>query len=142
MKLFSRQRGSVLAAIGAAGALAVAGLAVLPAGSATAATGCAVTYTTSSWTGGFTSNITIKNLGDAVNGWTLGFSFPSAGQRIGQGWSATWAQSGTQVTATSLSYNGSVPGGGSTSIGFNGTYTGTNIAPTAFTVNGMTCTRG
>jgi endoglucanase len=136
MKLPSR----VLAAVGAAGALAVAGVAVLPAGSATAATGCAVTYTTSSWTGGFTSNITIKNLGDAVSGWTLGFSFPSAGQRIGQGWSATWVQSGTAVTAQNVSYNGALATGGTAGIGFNGTWTDSNPTPTAFTLNGVTCT--
>jgi cellulase/cellobiase CelA1 len=105
-------------------------------------TGCRVTYSVNDWGGGFTGTITIANPGSAAwSGWTLAFAFPG-NQKISQGWSATWAQSGTQVTATSLSYNGSVPGGGSTSIGFNGTYTGTNIAPTAFTVNGMTCTRG
>ena len=140
MKLFTRQRRRDLAIVGAAGALALAGLAVIPVGSATAATGCAVTYTTSSWTGGFTSNITIKNLGDAVSGWTLGFSFPSAGQAIGQGWSATFNQSGIAVTAQNVSYNGTLGTGAATGIGFNGTLTDGNPVPTAFTLNGVTCT--
>jgi endoglucanase len=141
MKHLTRQRRRDLTVVlGAAGALALGGLAVMPVGSATAATGCAVTYTSSSWTGGFSSNITIKNLGDAVNGWTLGFSFPSAGQKIGQGWSATFAQSGTAVTAQSLGYNAALATGASTGIGFNGTWTDSNPAPTAFTLNGVTCT--
>ena len=140
MNLFTRQRRRDLAVLGAAGALALGGLAVLPVGGATAATGCAITYTTNAWTGGFTSNITIKNLGDAVSGWTLGFTFPSAGQKVGQGWSATFVQSGTAVTAQNVSYNGSLGTGAATGIGFSGTWTDSNPVPTSFTLNGVICT--
>jgi endoglucanase len=104
--------------------------------------GCRVTYGVNDWGGGFTGNVTVANTGTtAWTAWTLGFTFPG-NQKVSQGWSATWAQTGAQVTAASLSYNGAVPAGGSTSAGFNGTYTGSNTAPTAFTVNGMACTRG
>lgn len=127
---------------GAVGALALAATAALPSTSAMAATGCAVTYTTNSWQGGFTATVTVKNLGDPVNNWTLGFSFPDAGQRVVQGWSATWQQSGSAVTAQSMSYNGSLGTGASTTIGFNGSWTGANPAPTAFTLNGTACTGG
>ncbi|MFG1659652.1 cellulase family glycosylhydrolase [Micromonospora chersina] len=127
---------------GAVGALALAATAVLPSTNAMAATGCAVTYTTNSWQGGFTATVTVKNLGDPVNNWTLGFSFPDAGQRVVQGWSATWQQSGSAVTAQSMSYNGSLGTGASTTIGFNGSWTGANPAPTAFTLNGTACTGG
>ena len=121
----------------------VAGVAVVAAaGTAQAAAGCKVTYSVNDWGGGFTGTVTLANTGSAAwSAWSLGFAFPG-NQKVSQGWSATWTQSGNQVTATSLSYNGSVPGGGSTSIGFNGTYTGGNVAPTTFTVNGMTCLRG
>lgn len=125
---------------GTAVALAAGTTALLPTTNAMAATGCAVTYTTNSWAGGFTANITIKNLGDQINGWTLGFSFPDSGQRVVQGWSATYSQSGSAVTAQSLSYNGSLPTGGSTAIGFNGSWTSSNPDPTAFTLNGTACT--
>ena len=128
------------AAIGVAGALALGALVVIPAVNASAATGCAVTYTANSWAGGFTASISVKNLGDAVNGWTLGFTFPDAGQKVGQGWSATFAQTGTAVTAKSLDYNGSLGTGASTGIGFNGTWTTANPSPTAFTLNGVACT--
>jgi endoglucanase len=129
-----------LLAMGAASALAVTGIIVLPAVNASAASGCRVAYTANQWPGGFTGTITITNLGDAVNGWTLGFTFPDAGQRVGQGWSATYSQSGTAVTARSLDYNGALATGASIGIGFNGTWTGANPSPTSFTLNGVTCT--
>ncbi|MFE9657450.1 cellulase family glycosylhydrolase [Micromonospora sp. NPDC006431] len=93
-------------------------------------------------TRGFTATVTIQNLGDPVNGWTLGFTFPNSGQRVTQGWSATFQQSGSTVTAQSLSYNGALATGASTTIGFNGSWTTANPAPTAFTLNGTTCTGG
>ncbi|OZV83924.1 endoglucanase [Micromonospora echinospora] len=128
-----------LAVAGAIGALAMGATAILPTEDAVAAAGCEVTYTTSSWTGGFTASISIRNLGDAINGWTLGFSFPDAGQRVGQGWSATYSQTGPAVTARNMSYNGALASGASTSIGFNGTWTGSNPVPTSFTLNGTVC---
>ncbi|GHJ55746.1 hypothetical protein Nm8I071_50530 [Nonomuraea sp. TT08I-71] len=103
--------------------------------------GCAATWTTSSWDTGFTANITIANTGtSAINGWTLAFTFPSSGQKVGQGWSATFTQTGTAVTATNVSYNGTLAPGASTSFGFTGTHTGTNPRPTTFTLNGSPCT--
>ncbi|HYN97633.1 MAG TPA: cellulose binding domain-containing protein, partial [Pilimelia sp.] len=102
---------------------------------------CQVTYTTSDWGTGFTANVTVRNTGPAaINGWTLGFTFPGATQRVGQGWSATWSQTGAAVTATNASYNGALPAGASTGIGFNGTYSGSNPRPTGFTLNGAACT--
>ncbi|GIF17072.1 glycoside hydrolase family 9 protein [Actinoplanes teichomyceticus] len=103
--------------------------------------GCRVSYTTSDWGGGFTGTVTVANTGTAPwTSWNLTFTFPG-GQKIGQGWSATWTQTGAQVTATSQAWNGAVAPGGSASAGFNGTYTGANQPPTAFTLNGMTCAR-
>ncbi|MEV4464413.1 glycoside hydrolase family 9 protein [Micromonospora echinofusca] len=103
--------------------------------------GCAVTWTASSWDTGFTANVTLTNTGTTtIDGWTLAFTFPSAGQKVGQGWSATWTQTGTAVTATNISYNARLAPGASTSFGFNGTHTGSNPKPTAFTLNGTPCT--
>ncbi|GIH97264.1 cellulase family glycosylhydrolase [Planobispora siamensis] len=133
-----RARG--LLTIGAAAGLVAGALAAMPAAGAMAATGCAVTYTTNSWQGGFTANISIKNLGDPIKGWTLGFTFPNSGQKVVQGWSATYSQTGSAVTAKSLDYNGSLGTGASTGIGFNGSWSGSNPVPTSFTLNGVTCT--
>ncbi|WP_405095051.1 glycoside hydrolase family 9 protein [Micromonospora sp. NBC_01412] len=102
---------------------------------------CRVGYATSDWSTGFTANITITNTGTtALTGWSLAFAFPNAGQQAGQAWSANVTQTGTAVTASNLSYNGALAPGASTSFGFNGTHTGTNPKPTAFTLNGSPCT--
>ncbi|MEW2475115.1 cellulase family glycosylhydrolase [Micromonospora gifhornensis] len=130
----------LLVAAGTVGALTLGALAALPAANAMAATGCSVTYTTNSWSNGFTASVTVTNLGDAIGNWTLGFSFPDSGQRVTQGWSAIWSQSGNAVTARSESWNGNLATGASTSIGFNGSFTGSNPSPAAFTLNGVPCT--
>ncbi|MFG1811629.1 cellulose binding domain-containing protein [Streptomyces sp. NPDC049040] len=102
---------------------------------------CHVTYTKSSeWPGGFTADLTIGNTGATpVNGWSLTFSFPGD-QKITNGWNATVSQSGSSVTATNASYNATINPAGSASFGFQGTYTSSDAPPTAFTVNGTTCT--
>jgi hypothetical protein len=112
-------------------------------GTTTGGTGggsCHVAYTKSSeWPGGFTANVVVNNTGtSAVNGWTVGFSFPGD-QKVTNAWNATVTQSGTAVTATNASYNAAIPPGGSTSFGFQGTYTSNDNAPAAFTLNGTAC---
>ncbi|WP_426504515.1 cellulose binding domain-containing protein [Dactylosporangium sp. McL0621] len=100
---------------------------------------CHVTYAVNEWPGGFTANLTITNTGTSgVNGWTLKFSFPGD-QKVTNGWSATVTQSGTAVTATNVSYNGSIPPGANTTFGFQGTWTSNDTSPSAFTLNGTAC---
>ncbi|MEW9549909.1 glycoside hydrolase family 48 protein [Nonomuraea sp. NPDC050783] len=112
---------------------------------AQAAVSCDVTYAANQWNsgsnqGGFTANVTLKNTGDPLSSWTLAFDFPTTGQKYTpSGWGANWSQSGTRVTATNMPWNGSLATGASTSIGFNGTWSGSNPSPTSFTVNGTTC---
>ncbi len=101
-----------------------------------------VTATVSSWPGGMTENLTIANTGSsAINGWSLVFTLP-AGQTITSGWNADCSGSSGQITATNMSYNGSLAPGASTGIGFQATQTGNAAAPTAFTLNGTACTVG
>ncbi|HKT02451.1 MAG TPA: family 43 glycosylhydrolase [Rugosimonospora sp.] len=128
-------------AVAAAGVVAVAASVGFATASARAASaGCAVTYSvTSQWPGGFGASITLTNLGDPLTGWRLTWSF-AAGQSVTQGWNATFTQSGTQVTATSMSYNGNLGTGAGTGLGFNGAWTGSNPVPASFAVNGVTCT--
>ncbi|HVU70257.1 MAG TPA: arabinofuranosidase catalytic domain-containing protein [Ktedonobacteraceae bacterium] len=103
---------------------------------------CSVHYAiTNQWPGGFGASLTITNTGStAINGWSLGFSFPN-GQTITQLWNGNYTQSGSAVTISNVSYNASIPAGQalSSSPGFNGSWNGTNTAPTAFTLNGATC---
>ncbi|MEV1205367.1 glycosyl hydrolase 53 family protein [Microbispora rosea] len=123
-------------------AVLVAGAGAVAASPASAASGCRVTYAVSSeWPGGFGANVTIDNLGDPISSWTLAWSY-SAGQQVTQAWNATVTQSGPQVTATNAGYNGSVGTAGSVSFGFNGSWSGSNPVPTAFTLNGTPCTGG
>ena len=101
--------------------------------------GCQVTNALNAWNNGLTDNITIKNNGTAaINGWSLRFSLAS-GQTITNGWSATYSPTSGQVTATNVNYNGTIPPGGSTTIGFQATHTGNSSAPGGFTLNGTSC---
>jgi len=103
---------------------------------------CHVGYTiTNHWQGGFGAAITINNTGTtAIKSWTLKWSFAN-GQTITQIWNGTETQSGANITATSMSYNGSIPAGGSyTGMGFNGSWNNsTNAIPASFSINGTTC---
>jgi cellulose 1,4-beta-cellobiosidase len=129
--------------VAAALLLAVTGLsAAAVAGSipANAATGCSVAYTVpSQWNVGFTSAITITNLGSPITAWTLTYSY-SGNQQLSQGWSGNWTQSGENVTVTNESYNGSLATGANVQIGANFSYSGTNNNPTSFSINGVVCT--
>lgn len=101
---------------------------------------CQVSYAKNEWAGGFTANVTITNTGsNVINGWTLSFAFPGD-QKLTNAWNATVTQSGSAVTATNLSYNATIAPGGNTSFGFQGTWTTSDAAPTAFTLNATTCT--
>ncbi len=113
---------------------------VTPTPTSTTGASCRVSYTANSWPGGFTANITITNTGSAtINGWTLRFTFPG-NQQITQIWNGSYTQSGNQVTITNLSYNATIAPNGSVNPGFNGSWSGSNTNPTAFTLNGTACT--
>ena len=103
---------------------------------------CAVHYAiNSSWGGGFNAAITMTNNGStAISPWQLTFSFPASGEAVQSGWDGTWSQSGQTVTVNAASWNSTIPAsGGSVSIGFNGTDTGQDPAPTALYINGTVC---
>ncbi|MEV0944787.1 cellulose binding domain-containing protein [Micromonospora wenchangensis] len=106
-----------------------------------AAISCQVSYAiTSQWPDGFQAEVTIRNTGTtAVNGWSLRWSFDN-GQQLNQAWGVTYTQNGAQVTASSASWNGLLSPGGSVGFGFISSWSGSNAKPTAFTLNGQTCT--
>jgi endoglucanase len=104
--LRSRWRAGLL--VSAVAAL-IAGAGVATASSAEAAAGCRVGYTNAGqWPGGFTANVTVTNLGDRIDGWRLGWTFPS-GQTVSQAWNATVTASGAQVTATDAGHGAEGP---------------------------------
>ncbi len=96
---------------------------------AAASTGgaCHVGYSvTNQWPGGFGASITVQNTGStALTNWTLTWNFAN-GQTVTQLWNGNVTQSGSSVKVTNMSYNGSIPAGGSLNgVGFNGTWNGT-----------------
>jgi lysophospholipase L1-like esterase len=91
---------------------------------------CGATYQIlNQWQGGFQGTVTITNTGTVpITGWTTQFTFAN-GQQITQSWSATVSQLAATVTASNLSWNGSLSPAASTWFGFLATVTGTNTAP-------------
>jgi len=137
--LFTRSRYRRGLAASAA-ALLGAGLVVAGSSPAQAAAACTVVYRVQSqWSGGFNGDIAITNTGDPVTSWSLEYDFPDAAQKVTQGWSGIYAQSGQHVTVTNAAWNGTLATGASVSTGFNGSFGSANPVPTAFTVNGTPC---
>jgi hypothetical protein len=133
------RRAPVAAAVLAA---TVAGAAISNVTSAeAAASGCRVTWTAGSqWAGGFSASVAVTNLGDALTGWTLRWSF-TAGQTVTQAWNAVTTQNGSAVTAVNAAWNANLATNGTATFGFNGSWNNTsNPAPAAFTLNGVACT--
>ncbi|TQM83501.1 cellulose binding domain-containing protein [Saccharothrix saharensis] len=130
----------VRAALAVVAALVAAGL-VLPVATARAAVGCDVDYAiTDQWRGGFGARVTLTNLGDPLSGWTLEWAF-TAGQKISsETWNGVFTQAGAAVRVRNAGHNGAVGTGRSVTVGFNGTWSGSNPAPTSFTVDGVPCT--
>ena len=104
-----------------------------------AALQCSVDYRTNDWGSGFTADLTLTNRGtDAIDGWTLTYAY-SGNQKLTNGWSGTWSQSGQSISVRDAGYNGKIAAGAAVSTGAQFTYSGTNTAPTGFAVNGTTC---
>ena len=99
-----------------------------------------MTYTTNSqWPGGFVAQVVISNSGSStISGWTLTFTFPGD-QHITSDFNGTASQSGENATLTNASYNGTIAPGGNTTVGFQGTWTSNDTAPSSFQLNGSAC---
>ncbi|MFI8257519.1 glycoside hydrolase family 48 protein [Streptomyces filamentosus] len=105
-----------------------------------AAVQCSVDYKANDWGSGFTAELTLTNRGSAaLNGWTLTYSY-TGDQKLTNGWSGVWSQSGKNVTVTNAGWNGTVAPGAAVTAGGQFTYSGTNAAPVGFAVNGTSCT--
>ena len=102
---------------------------------------CHVTYSvTTQWPGGFGGAFSIKNTGTTpITNWNLTWTWPGS-QTVTQAWNANYSQTGANVKFTYESYNATIAAGATLSgAGFNGTWSGSNVAPTAFYVNGTLC---
>jgi hypothetical protein len=104
---------------------------------------CTVRLTdVSDWASGYVGSVDITNTGpSAIDGWTFTFAWPTGWQQISSGWNGTWVQEGATVTVTNADFNGKLAaGGGATNIGFVASYSGPDVPPGAFTLNGTICT--
>ncbi|WP_329111373.1 lytic polysaccharide monooxygenase [Micromonospora sp. NBC_01699] len=93
--------------------------------------GCTATYrVTGSWSGGFQSEVTVRNTGtSALSGWTTSWTWAN-GQTIANLWNGTLTQSGSAVTVRNAGHNGSLAANGTATYGFTGSSGATNTAPT------------
>jgi uncharacterized protein (DUF1800 family) len=100
---------------------------------------CNISYRqTTQWPTGFQGEVTVRNDGPAINGWTVAFTFPGT-QTVYELWNGVYTQTGPNVTVRNAPYNAIIPTGGSVTFGFNANWSGSNPIPTSFTLNGQTC---
>jgi len=94
---------------------------VSPTGSSAAPGGCTAEFTLiGQWPGGFQGEIVIRNAGPAaLRGWTVTFRLPS-GVAVTQVWNARLTQTGSDVSASNVDWNGGVGAGSSTAFGLLG----------------------
>jgi hypothetical protein len=94
------------------------------------------------WASGYVGSVDITNTGPSeIDGWTLTFTWPTGWQGLDSGWNGTWQQEGRTVTVTNADFNAELAAdGGATNIGFVANYSGPNVPPGAFTLNGTVCT--
>ncbi|MGX7828313.1 glycosyl hydrolase family 18 protein [Actinokineospora sp. 24-640] len=132
----SRTRWHVTAALVAAATISLGLVVASPASGAPVPT--ATFQKTQDWGSGWEGKYTIRNAGDtALTSWRVEFTLASGA--ISSSWDAQRSQSGTRYTFTNLSWNASVPPGGSVSFGFNASG---SASPTNCTLNGAPCAGG
>ncbi|MEU3255534.1 cellulose-binding domain-containing protein [Streptomyces sp. NPDC006997] len=103
-----------------------------------AESGCRVDYTVNEWTGGYTAQIKVTNLGAAVSGWRLTWTY-TGDQKVTSAWNASVTQTGASVVAADAGWNGALATGGSAEFGLQGTWAAADPAPTDFALNGVSC---
>jgi hypothetical protein len=109
---------------------------------APAQSSCTVRFTTASdWGSGYIGGIDVTNTGPhPIDGWTVTFAWPTGWQRTSSNWNSNLEQVGRDVRVTNVDFNRRLAaGGGTANIGFVGEYSGPNILPSVFRLNGTVC---
>jgi hypothetical protein len=110
-------------------------LVIFSAAAAFAASPTAELQVQSQWTGGFTANIRVTTPA-ALAGWELAFDL---NRPVTSSWNAVPASSsGSRWTFRNESWNGSVPAGGSFTIGIQGSGEAAGAARSSVLLNGLT----
>jgi Cellulose binding domain/Fibronectin type III domain len=108
-----------------------------------AASTCTVRLTdVTDWASGYVGSVDVTNTGPSpIDGWTLTFTWPTGWQHLDSGWNGTWLQEGGTVKVTNADFNGKLAaGGGAANVGYVASYSGPNVPPGVFTLNGTVCT--
>jgi serine/threonine protein kinase len=92
--------------------------------------GCVAAYEiTNSWPGGYQVRVVVRNDGEqSLTGWQVRWTLPD-GEDIDGLWAGKLARDGDDVTVTNETWNVTVPAGGSTEFGFNGTGDDPRVPP-------------
>ncbi|MEU1126139.1 cellulose-binding domain-containing protein [Streptomyces sp. NPDC005899] len=137
-RLLSRPVTAVLTAA----VLTASGLTALSASGAMSASaaepGCRVDYTVNRWADGYTAQIKVTNLGPALTGWRLNWTY-TGDQRVTSAWNATVTQSGASVVAVDAGWNGTLATGAAAEFGLQGTSRSAGSTPGDFALNGVPC---
>ncbi|GAA2799383.1 glycoside hydrolase family 18 protein [Streptomyces showdoensis] len=130
-------------AVGAVVAAAVIGGAAFAfTGTAQAAAVGAAYTRTSAWTGGYTGQYVITNeTSTPQSDWTLEFDLP-AGTSIGSLWNGDHTVSGRHVTVKPAGWNRQLAPGGSVTVGFVTSSSGTAGDPVGCLINKSACSAG
>ncbi|MFK3984706.1 PQQ-dependent sugar dehydrogenase [Micromonospora sp. NPDC050397] len=102
---------------------------------------CAVAWSTNQWASGFTANVTITNRGPALTSWALTWSF-TGGQQVTSAWNSQVTQTGQNVSARNVAWNGAIATNGTASFGFQANHSGNTPRPAEFRLNGTICGAG
>ncbi|WP_373428676.1 cellulose binding domain-containing protein [Streptomyces sp. B1I3] len=100
--------------------------------------GCRVDYSVNQWTGGYTAQIKVTNLGQALTGWRLTWTY-TGDQKVTSAWNASVTQTGASVVAVDTGWNGALATGGTAEFGLQGTVRSAGSAPGDFALNGVPC---
>ena len=74
-----------------------------------------------------------NNSSKTINGWKVTFTY-TGNQTVNNFWSTALVQAGQAISATNLSYNGTIAPSAYTEFGFNAAYSGANVDPVNFVV--------
>ncbi|PRY54227.1 lytic polysaccharide monooxygenase [Glycomyces artemisiae] len=98
---------------------------------------CAATASVSSWNGGATVNVTVKNTGSsAISNWMVHWMWPpGSGITIRDHWSSTITTMGDMQMAGPAAWNGTINANGTATFGFN-------VTGTLTTMPAMDCMQG
>jgi len=93
--------------------------------------GCTAAYSVGTqWNTGFTANVVVTNTGTATtHSWKVTWQWPGS-QQVTNTWNATESHSGQNETFTAVTSDAAVAAGATTTFGFQGTWSGSNPAPT------------